>query len=361
MLVAFIAPPQGFEDKFGKELALQRLIEAKFREIGYNKNYEEIETPILENILALPREAFSVWKEENFFAFDLKDYDSESKETKNTRVALRPEGTLPVCRYLAKSLSNEGNCDNLVNRLMYSITCFRNEPVDELDTLKRRAFNQLGTEYIGSNSPEADAEVISYAYEFLRSLGISDEAVRIRINDINIFKKKCLDLSLKSEEQIELQRWLDNYSKQRALGKILSEQRFPNFLEKGEKELITILDNRETTAFLEQVSENLRRLKVPWTRDNTVVRGFNYYDGPVFQIDVLGKDDNWIAEVGGGGRYDQLIGQNLRYFGVFKDVPATGMAFGTERLVKIARLPPGKYTLEMKISKPKSKKTLIKI
>jgi len=78
-----------------------------------------------------------------------------------------------------------------------------------------------------------------------------------------------------------------------------------------------------------------------------VVRGFSYYTGPVFQIDAVSDDGTLLPEIGGGGRYDKLIGQNLRAFGVDRDVPATGFAFGTERLVNAARLPQGSYNLEM--------------
>lgn len=87
---------------------------------------------------------------------------------------------------------------------------------------------------------------------------------------------------------------------------------------------------------------------MPVVIDTAVVRGFTYYTGPVFQIDVR-KEGRWIPEVGGGGRYDMLIGNNLALYGIEKDVPATGFAFGTERVVAVSRLPKGIYSVTLEV------------
>ena len=72
---------------------------------GFRRGYQEIRTPVLEPAAALPREAFSVWNEQGFFTLDVVDYDSSLRQVKSERAVLRPEGTLPVCRFLAGEIS----------------------------------------------------------------------------------------------------------------------------------------------------------------------------------------------------------------------------------------------------------------
>src|SRR5205814_1999120 len=67
--------------------------------------------------------------------------------------------------------------------------------------------------------------------------------------------------------------------------------------------------------------------------DQTVVRGLEYYTGPVFEAELLFQIPNEqgqpviFGSIGGGGRYDGLVG---RFLG--QDVPATGFSIGVSRL-----------------------------
>ena len=193
--------------------------------------------------------------------------------------------------------------------------------------------------------------MIDYGYSVLRKIGIPKEDIRIRLSDISIFKLLCQELGLSDDQKINLQKALDTFSKNRALGDAAPpDMSFLGGLEKSDrvKQMFELYGNPRGEGRLYDLATALDSQRIPVTVDLSVVRGFNYYTGPVFQYDVR-KEGRWVAEVGGGGRYDNLIGQNLRAFGVDRQVPATGFAFETERITQTAQLPKGRYTVEMVI------------
>jgi len=314
----------------GEELRKRRKVENMFREAGYELGFEEIETPMVEKIEAFPNDMFVDWDENNFFPLLVTDFKNREVNAKNKAI-LRPEGTLPVCRYLANSIVNGNN--PLPAKLMYSITCFRNEPIDEVKKNTFRSFNQLGVETFGLE--DNDDQVMYFADQLVKKIGV--ENVRFRVNDIRIFNNIASELEV--EQKQELQMLLDSFSKKRAIGDAQSVE-LP-YVRAEEQQLL-----RGSYMNAEQVGEvspqlsalvgRLENLDIEAVADLSVVRGFNYYTGPVFQIDVK-KDGKWIAEVAGGGRFDNIVGTYLSRFGIDKKVPATGFAFGTERLVEVSR------------------------
>ena len=321
------------------------MTELIFRETGYSNGYQEIETPILESADKVYDLTFS--DSNVFFKFNLTDFDSSGNSVKQSDVLLRPEGTIPVCRYVARELSEKKN-NVLPMSLQYSIVCYRNEPIDTLGEGKRREFNQLGAEKLGDKDKLfADAEVMNYAYSVLRRLGINKEDIRLRVNDITLFKQACETTNLSEELKINFQTLIDDYSKKTAEGNIVNiNLPFPKgltsalqkewsgfFSQYMSPEKATLADERLLNLY--SISELIK--DVPVLIDRSVVRGFSYYTGPVFQIDVR-KNGVWRAEIGGGGRYDSLIGMYLAYLGIQKEVPATGFAFGTERLTDLINL-----------------------
>ncbi len=350
-------PPKGFYDICGDEVKKQRLVEAVFVQQGYERGYEELKTPVIEPATSLLKDSFNVEGYEGFFGFELLDYDEDYKQVGSTRVVLRPEGTIPVCRFLARQLLQGKQVIPI--KLLYSISCYRNEPIEDVDGYKRREFSQLGVENIGDNNIDADLEVIEYGYSVLRKLGVPKDCVRIRVSDISLFNQLCEDSELTEEEKVRTQNSLDRFSKNRALGKIASPyfpfvDSLPTTLQKRWEDFV--FSYGQPQAYQSKLTPQLAELvlladkiDLPLKLDMSVVRGFSYYTGSVFQFDVTDQKGNWQAEVGGGGRYDNLIGQNLKILGIDKQVPATGFAFGTERLVAASRLPKGKYNVEMVI------------
>ena len=87
---------------------------------------------------------------------------------------------------------------------------------------------------------------------------------------------------------------------------------------------------QEGIATLEQVMANVVPMGVPVENlriDPTLARGSDYYTGPVFELHV---DEPKVGSLGGGGRYDKLIGQ---FSG--RDISAVGFSFGLERILVV--------------------------
>jgi histidyl-tRNA synthetase len=303
-------------------------VENVFRNIGYKLGFDEIEPSIIQPSEALPRDLFSGWDERLFFKLPLVDYTSE-KNLKLSEGILRPEGTLPVCRYLSEIISNGEN--PLPAKLMYILSCFRNESSDSLTETKLRNFNQLGVEVFGSSNN--DDEIIRYANETLAKLNVKD--VRFRLNDVQIFNQ--LTSYISEEEKQTLQCLLDSYSGRKASG--VEEKLEIPFFDKDSLFFRPYMDSEkagEVSESLGLLLKNLETSGINAVFDPTVVRGFSYYTGPVFQIDV-NKNSQWISEIAGGGRYDNVLGSYLKCFGIEKKIPATGFAFGTERLLEVSK------------------------
>ncbi|UCD04414.1 MAG: ATP phosphoribosyltransferase regulatory subunit [Candidatus Woesearchaeota archaeon] len=355
-MVAFtvLEPVIGFSDNYGDQLLKRRYLEALFSTFAQKNKYNEIETPIIERAELFDPKFFSNWNPEAFFRININDYNEDYELLKENIGILRPEGTIPVCRFIAKKI-NEGL--DLPIKLAYDIVCYRNEPITEVDGFKRREYKQLGAEYIGDKSLNADAEVISFAYNFLKNLGFNEENINVRLNDVSIFNNLTEQSGLERKVKNSLQNELDTFSKNRAISRNDRGEKTTiaeNDRELGRRRILRIVsDNLEDYELkdkwerllieegiedlvecipeykkLTPLVSRLNKKGVNVTIDPTVVRGFNYYTGPVFQIDY---DKN--VEIAGGGRYDNIIGDYLKFLGIDKKVPATGFAFGLERIV----------------------------
>lgn len=180
-----------------------------------------------------------------------------------------------------------------------------------------REFVQCDIDTIGSKSLLADAEIINAALATVKSLGFKD--AKMLINDRVIFA----DLPVGFITAID------------KLGKIGKEgvvkELVGRGMEKVEAEkLIDSFAAKSPTPPLNSLFEMLGQsgLKkgVDFEFSSTLARGLDYYTGTIFELVVK---DYQGGSLGGGGRYDKLIGQ---FTG--GEVPATGFAFGFDRLVE---------------------------
>ncbi len=222
-------------------------------------------------------------------------------------------------------------------RLSYRATVFRHEP--EHAGRDREIF-QVGAELIGADDPSADSEIIMLLIECLRQVGLC--SFKISLGHVGFFKGLLIRAGLSPEgrrraEQAaarkDVSRLTEILSQERVTKR--SAQRIVEALElcgqadvlskgralaKGEKPLVQALDRLANvyrllceTGFQEAVLLDLGEF-----------RGFDYYDGIVFDVFT----DGIGVELGGGGRYDHLIGR----FG--RNLPSTGFALSVDRLFK---------------------------
>ena len=246
---------------------------------------------------------------------------------------LRPDVTAQIARTVAMGMVGA----HFPLRLSYRATVFRHEP--EHAGRDREIF-QVGAELIGSDDPSADSEIIMLLIECLRQVGL--RSFKISLGHVGFFKGLLIRAGLSPEGQRRAEQAAARKDVPR-LTEILSQERVTKrsarrivealelcgqadvlskgrALAKGEKPLVQALDRLANvyrllgeTGFQEALLLDLGEF-----------RGFDYYDGIVFDVFT----DGIGVELGGGGRYDHLIGR----FG--RNLPSTGFALSVDRLFK---------------------------
>lgn len=238
-------------------------------------------------------------------------------------LALRPEGTAGINRAVIESgLINEA----LPLKLSYVLPCFRAE---KPQAGRFREFHQLGMELFGSQSPAADAEVISFVNEFFSILGLT--GISLEINSIGCPNcRKNYHAALKA------------YFEKR------KDELCETCLTRLEKNPLRILDCKspickeiakdapigldylcdDCKEHFEGLKKRLDALNIAYTVNPRIVRGLDYYTKTVFEF--VSGDIGAQSTVCGGGRYDGLI----KSLGG-ADQPGIGYAMGIERLLMV--------------------------
>ena len=307
---------RGTYDIFPPQSKLWQKIENLARELFSLYGYGEIRTPIFEETKLFSR---SIGENTDIVSKEMYTF----QDRKGRSITLRPEATAPVVRaYLQHNMQQLSQ----ICKLSYIGPMFRYE---RPQAGRNRQFYQLGTELIGSTNPYYDAESIALAYEFISRLGINDPVVKInsvgdaesKSNYGNLIKdylapkidSMCGDCKIRIEKNPL--RVLD--CKNPSCKEYLA----------GAPSLLDSLSESSKTHF-EQVRKYLEAMEIPYTIDNYLVRGLDYYTDTIFEIihSNLGSQD----ALGGGGRYNNLV-QEMGG----PSTGAVGFAFGIDRLVLV--------------------------
>jgi histidyl-tRNA synthetase len=306
--------PRGTKDILPEEAAAWRWLEDVFVRQCYLYGFREIRIPIFEEA-----EIYSRSTGEETEIVTKQMYLFTDRGGRN--LALRPEGTPGVVRaYLQSGLANQGG----VQRLFYFGPFFRYE---RPQAGRFRQFHQAGVEFFGAASPQADAEVITLAIDFLKALGL--EGANLRINSTG-----CKDCRPAYQEALrkalapvvdKLCEWCQERYKGNTL-RILDEKRPDCRQHFGN--LPSILDYLcdGCREHFDGLRSHLDSRRIPYEIDSGIVRGLDYYTRTVFEINQpgIGAQDALI----GGGRYDDMVEE----FGG-KPTPAVGWAGGVERIL----------------------------
>lgn len=305
--------PNGTEDVLPKDVHKWHTVEKIARETAESFGFSEIRIPTFENT-----ELFMRSVGETTDVVQKEMYTVTAKETKFT---LRPEGTAGTIRaMLQNGLLNEA----LPQRVYYILSCFRHE---RPQAGRLREFHQFGLEMAGSQSPSADAEVISLAKSILDRLGLKN--IELYINSIG-----CPTCRAKYHEAL------------RSYFEARKDELCDTCHERLEKNPMRILDCKspvcqeiakdapvildylceECSDHFEKLKKYLTGLDIDFRVNPKIVRGLDYYTKTVFEF--VTTEIGAQGTVCGGGRYDGLIEQ----LGGQK-VPALGFAMGIERLL----------------------------
>jgi histidyl-tRNA synthetase len=364
--------PRGFADRGPAEIAATREMIEKIRAVYERYGFEPVETPAIEYTDALGK-FLPDQDRPNEGVFSFQDDDEQW-------LSLRYDLTAPLARYVAE------NFDALPKpyRSYRFGWVFRNE---KPGPGRFRQFMQFDADTVGSSSPAADAEMCMMAADTMEALGIprGDYVVKVSsrklldgvldsiglAGDTNQGKRltvlRAVDkLDRLGEKDVLLLlgagRWdggeqgkgdftkgagLDDQQAYQviqflkvafAMPKLTSDEVDLNFNTQILAGLSALKGLAEAQSFqdglneLNQIAHLLQSAGYGYKRvriDPSIVRGLEYYTGPVFEVELTfpTKDGARFGSVGGGGRYDGLVS---RFRG--EPVPATGFSIGVSRL-----------------------------
>jgi histidyl-tRNA synthetase len=349
---------KGFRDVGPDEIRGLRAMLATIQGVYESYGFEPVEQPFVEYTEALGK-FLPDQDRPNAGVFSFQDEDDQW-------LSLRYDLTAPLARYVAE------NAQKLPTpfRSYRQGWVFRNE---KPGPGRYRQFMQFDADTVGSSSPAADAEVCMMAADTMEALGIPKGQYRI-----NLFNRKVLDGVLEivgisgpenADKRLKVLRSIDKLDRLGIAGvnlllgagrtdesgdrtegagldgpAIVTIQELLLDSSKSNDDLIASIDIRLRDSIIGQ--EGKSEIEEIWTLakkagygedqikiNPTVVRGLEYYTGPVFECELLmeTKDEMGnpvrFGSVGGGGRYDDLV---ARFTG--QQVPATGFSIGVSRL-----------------------------
>ncbi|HVY72919.1 MAG TPA: histidine--tRNA ligase [Candidatus Paceibacterota bacterium] len=220
-------------------------------------------------------------------------------------VTLRPEMTPTVARMVAARRRDLG----FPLRLFSIPNVFRYERPQRG---RLREHWQLNVDIFGSDSFAADAEIIQVAHEVMKHFGAQASDFEIKLGSRAFINALCTELELSEEATAQLVGLLDRKNK-------ISREEF----EAGLAELGVPKEKLSGDAVPDDVAEVLKILESQGISnavfDPSIVRGFAYYTGVVFEVFDTHKDNN--RALFGGGRYDNLTA-------LFDNESITGVGFG---------------------------------
>jgi len=307
--------PRGTADILPEEQSCWRFVEDRAIALCQLYGYQRLDTPAFEDSQLFTR---SIGEGTDIVTKEMYTF----KDRSGNVLALRPEGTAPVCRsYLEHGM---GNLPQPV-KLYYLAAIFRYE---RPQAGRYRQHYQFGFEAIGDADPALDAEVVEMAWQFFNLLGLGGLYLYLNSIGCKICRPKYLE-SLKRYYSAHLDGLCSDC-------KTRFEKNPLRLLDCKKPSCYGVADAapkstdylcRECKAHFEAVLGYLDALRLPFDLNHRLVRGLDYYTKTVFEIQPLGEEGAQSA-LGGGGRYDDLI-EELGG----KVTPAIGFAAGMERIV----------------------------
>ena len=302
--------PKGTEDLLPQDSYRWHYLEKKFKETADAYNFKEIRVPTFEHT-----ELFERGVGDTTDVVEKQMYTFTDKGGRS--VTLRPEGTASVARSF---LQNSLYALPMPMKAFYNIACFRYENKQKG---RLREFHQFGVEAFGTENATMDAEIVSLAITFLKSVGLTD--LSININSIGCPEcRKAYSDALREYLKPRYDELCDTCKgryERNPLRIIDCKSEICQDIVKDAPKLLDYIcdDCRE---HFEQFKACLDAMDIDYKIDTGIVRGLDYYTKTVFEI-ISGD-----FTVCGGGRYDGLV-EELGG----KSTPAVGFGLGIERLL----------------------------
>jgi len=306
---------RGFHDILPGEIERWHFIENAAREVFESYGFNELRLPVIEStdIYCTGIGDTTDIVEKEMYTFDDRDGAS---------LTLRPEGTAGVVRSF---IENSFYKKSPVSRFYYIGPMFRHERPQKG---RYRGFNQIGCEFFGSANAAADAEIILMLWYFFQKIGFTD-SVKIEINSIGDEESRNNFKTALVKYLTPLQEGLCDQCKRKL---VTNPLRILDCKNKSCKDItkeapkITDYLSDSSSLHFKMLIQILGELSVPYTINDKIVRGLDYYTETVFEFttDKLGSQN----AVAAGGRYNNLVEKMGG-----PSTPATGFALGLERIV----------------------------
>ncbi|HTS42302.1 MAG TPA: histidine--tRNA ligase [Xanthobacteraceae bacterium] len=354
--------PRGLSDRGPAEIAATRRMIEQIRQVYERYGFDPVETPAIEYTDALGK-FLPDQDRPNEGVFSFQDDDEQW-------LSLRYDLTAPLARYVAENYQNLA----LPYRSYRYGWVFRNE---KPGPGRYRQFMQFDADTVGAASMAADAEMCMLAADTMEALGIPRGSYVVRVNNRKVLDGVMDTVGVAPEKRLAVLRAIDKLDRlgleavesllgsgrvdesgdftkganltNEAIEALSSLVQSPilSLVDETNQSMIEHLENNSKFRINKQFVSGLDELKqiaevaegAGYKPDRilinpSVVRGLEYYTGPVYEVELLldTKDEKGrpvrFGSVGGGGRYDGLVS---RFRG--EPVPATGFSIGVSRLL----------------------------
>ena len=324
-----IQRPKGTNDIYGREAKIWKCVEAVIDQVMEKYNYNYIRTPIFES-----SELFHRGIGETTDIVTKETYDFVDRGDRH--LSLRPEGPAGVCRsYIENKMYGDANQPV---KVYYNGTMYRYErPQSGRD----RELTQFGMEILGSDDPLSDAEIISAAVNIYKLLGLKE--IKVNINSLgDTASRNTYREALVEYFRPHIDEFCDD-CKERFLKNPLRildcKVDADNEILKNAPKTIDYL-NEESKERFEKVKDYLDIMQIDYEVNPSIVRGLDYYNHTVFEIEAKVKGFGANNVIGAGGRYNGLV----KELGG-PETPCIGFASGIGRLVMALELEQAKLPI----------------
>ena len=317
---------RGTRDFYPEDMRVRSWLFGKFHDAAKSHGFEEYDAPVLET------EEIYTRKAGDEIVSQLYSFEDKG----GRRVSLRPEMTPSLARMV---MARSGTLPTPIK--WYSIPqCWRYERTQRG---RGREHYQWNVDIWGMSDIRADAELLSVMVHLLRSLGLSEEDIVVRVSNRKVLEQVLGDLGIEGDEFTETCVVIDKMDKvpEEKIREMLKETGID---EEAITRILSIMGVKDLGALASELGEGspavheLTSLLAlcdsygigGWMElDTSIVRGLSYYTGTVFEAhDRVGE----LRAICGGGRYDRLIGTLGG-----KDMPATGFGFGDMVIMELLR------------------------
>jgi len=300
---------KGTREFYPEQMSLRNYLFEKLRAASQSFGYQEWDGPFLEPIDLYAAKSGEELVKKQSFTFEDRGGDV---------VTLRPELTPSFARMIAAKQ----------NELTYPVRWWSFGPFWRYESPQKgrsREFFQWNIDMLGTDSPEADAELIAVAATFLRLVGLSPKQVQISVNNRRLMNSQFDALGIMAEKRLDASNLVDRRTKMESAkwDAYALELGLTQVQLDGLKDILGNYDLWKQSDELTRTFATLEALGVKdYVKfDPNIMRGLLYYTGTVFEaFDTSGSLKRSIL---GGGRYDNLLadvgGQPL---------PGVGFAMG---------------------------------